>query len=182
LAAEPVLNVFARDGDGFRHRGAELMSAPGDEGEEPRHVGSIWPIRNVLDMTPGGARKRAERPRAAVRVVANKRATGPAPAAHCGTGGRRCPVTGPTAATRNELTDSSRTILRAQYRRPRHRPRGRPDRRLGARAPGAGLITESDVEPGRSCGGIADSVCLAVVRAEADAEPISTISARDEPL
>jgi len=29
---------------------------------------------------------------------------------------------------------------------------------------------------------IAVSVCLAVVRAEADAEPISTISAHDEPL
>ena len=51
----PVLNVFTRDGDGFRHRWAtELMFAPRDEGEEPRHVDSIWPIWNVLDMTPGG--------------------------------------------------------------------------------------------------------------------------------
>src|SRR5215813_11472375 len=51
----PILNVFARDGDGFRHRWAtELMFAPRDEGEEPRHVDSIWPIWNVLDMTPGG--------------------------------------------------------------------------------------------------------------------------------
>jgi predicted dithiol-disulfide oxidoreductase (DUF899 family) len=32
----PVLNVFTRDGDGFRHRWAtELMFAPRDEGEEP---------------------------------------------------------------------------------------------------------------------------------------------------
>jgi predicted dithiol-disulfide oxidoreductase (DUF899 family) len=30
------------------------MFAPRDEGEEPRHVDSIWPIWNVLDMTPGG--------------------------------------------------------------------------------------------------------------------------------
>jgi len=51
----PVLNVFTRDGNGFRHRwGTELMFAPRDEGEEPRHVDSIWPIWNVLDLTPGG--------------------------------------------------------------------------------------------------------------------------------
>ena len=51
----PVLNVFTRDGDGFRHRWAtELMFAPRDEGEDPRHVDSIWPIWNVLDLTPDG--------------------------------------------------------------------------------------------------------------------------------
>ena len=32
----------------------ELMFAPRDEGEEPRHVDSIWPIWNVLDLTPDG--------------------------------------------------------------------------------------------------------------------------------
>jgi predicted dithiol-disulfide oxidoreductase (DUF899 family) len=52
---QPVLNVFTRDGNGFRHRWAtELMFAPREEGEEPRHVDLIWPIWNVLDMTPGG--------------------------------------------------------------------------------------------------------------------------------
>jgi predicted dithiol-disulfide oxidoreductase (DUF899 family) len=51
----PILNVFARGGDGFRHRWAtELLFAPGGEGEETRHVDSMWPIWNVLDMTPGG--------------------------------------------------------------------------------------------------------------------------------
>ena len=51
----PILNVFTREGDGFRHRWAtELMFAPRDEGEEPRHVDLIWPIWHVLDMTPGG--------------------------------------------------------------------------------------------------------------------------------
>ena len=51
----PILNVFTRDGDGFRHRWAtELMFAPREEGEEPRHVDSIWPIWNVLDLTPDG--------------------------------------------------------------------------------------------------------------------------------
>ena len=51
----PILNVFTRDGDGLRHRWAtELMFAPREDGEEPRHVDLIWPIWNVLDMTPGG--------------------------------------------------------------------------------------------------------------------------------
>ncbi len=51
----PILNVFVRDGDRFRHSWAtELMFAPRDEGEEPRHVDSIWPIWSVLDMTPEG--------------------------------------------------------------------------------------------------------------------------------
>jgi predicted dithiol-disulfide oxidoreductase (DUF899 family) len=51
----PILNVFVRDGDQLRHSWAtELMFAPRDEGEEPRHVDSIWPIWSVLDMTPEG--------------------------------------------------------------------------------------------------------------------------------
>ena len=51
----PILNVVTRGGGGFRHRWAtELMFAPRDDGEEPRHVDLIWPIWNVLDMTPGG--------------------------------------------------------------------------------------------------------------------------------
>jgi predicted dithiol-disulfide oxidoreductase (DUF899 family) len=51
----PILNVFTRGDDGLRHRWAtELMFAPREEGEEPRHVDLIWPIWNVLDMTPGG--------------------------------------------------------------------------------------------------------------------------------
>jgi predicted dithiol-disulfide oxidoreductase (DUF899 family) len=51
----PILNVFVRDGDEFRHTWAsELMYAPRDEGLEARHVDSIWPIWNVLDLTPVG--------------------------------------------------------------------------------------------------------------------------------
>jgi predicted dithiol-disulfide oxidoreductase (DUF899 family) len=51
----PMLNVFGRDGAGFRHSWAsELLFAPGPEGEESRHVDSIWPIWNVLDATPQG--------------------------------------------------------------------------------------------------------------------------------
>jgi predicted dithiol-disulfide oxidoreductase (DUF899 family) len=51
----PILNVFVRDGDTIRHAWAtELMFAPRDEGEEPRHVDLMWPIWNVLDMTAQG--------------------------------------------------------------------------------------------------------------------------------
>jgi predicted dithiol-disulfide oxidoreductase (DUF899 family) len=51
----PILNVFVRDRDGIRHTWAtELMFAPRDAGEDPRHVDSIWPIWSVLDMTPQG--------------------------------------------------------------------------------------------------------------------------------
>ena len=51
----PILNVFVRDGAELRHAWAtELMFAPRDEGVEARHVDSIWPIWNVLDMTPAG--------------------------------------------------------------------------------------------------------------------------------
>jgi len=51
----PLLNVFTRDGEEIRHSWAtELMFAARDPGEDPRHVDSIWPIWNVLDMTPEG--------------------------------------------------------------------------------------------------------------------------------
>jgi predicted dithiol-disulfide oxidoreductase (DUF899 family) len=51
----PMLNVFVRDGDRFRHTWAsELMYAPREDGIESRHVDSIWPIWNVLDLTPHG--------------------------------------------------------------------------------------------------------------------------------
>ncbi len=51
----PVLNVFVRDGEELRHAWAtELMFAPRDEGEDPRHVDAIWPLWSVLDMTPAG--------------------------------------------------------------------------------------------------------------------------------
>jgi len=50
----PILNVFVRDGDELRHSwAAELMFVPNEAGD-PRHVDSIWPIWNVLDLTPSG--------------------------------------------------------------------------------------------------------------------------------
>jgi predicted dithiol-disulfide oxidoreductase (DUF899 family) len=51
----PILNVFIQDGEEVRHSWAtELMFAPRHEGEDPRHVDSIWPIWSVLDVTPEG--------------------------------------------------------------------------------------------------------------------------------
>ena len=51
----PILNVFVRDRDGIRHTWAsELMFAPRESGIEARHVDSIWPIWNALDLTPEG--------------------------------------------------------------------------------------------------------------------------------
>jgi predicted dithiol-disulfide oxidoreductase (DUF899 family) len=54
-AQQPMLNVFHRDGDTIRHFwGSELFYAPTDPGEEPRHVGTIEPLWNLLDFTPEG--------------------------------------------------------------------------------------------------------------------------------
>jgi predicted dithiol-disulfide oxidoreductase (DUF899 family) len=51
----PMLNVFHRDGTTIRHFwGSELLYAPVDPGEEPRHVGTIEPIWNLFDLTPEG--------------------------------------------------------------------------------------------------------------------------------
>ena len=51
----PILNVFLREGDEIRHTwGSELMFAPREEGMGARHVDSIWPVWNLLDVTPEG--------------------------------------------------------------------------------------------------------------------------------
>jgi predicted dithiol-disulfide oxidoreductase (DUF899 family) len=51
----PVLNAFKRADGEIRHFWAsELMAAPREPGMEPRHVDFIWPVWNVLDVTPGG--------------------------------------------------------------------------------------------------------------------------------
>jgi predicted dithiol-disulfide oxidoreductase (DUF899 family) len=51
----PMLNVFHRDGDTIRHFwGSELLYAPTDPGEDPRHVGTLEPLWNILDLTREG--------------------------------------------------------------------------------------------------------------------------------
>jgi predicted dithiol-disulfide oxidoreductase (DUF899 family) len=52
---QPMLNVFHRDGQTIRHFwGSELFYAPADPGQEPRHIGTIEPLWNLYDFTPGG--------------------------------------------------------------------------------------------------------------------------------
>jgi predicted dithiol-disulfide oxidoreductase (DUF899 family) len=51
----PMLNVFHRDGDVIRHFwGSELLYAPTEPGQEPRHVGTLEPLWNLFDLTPDG--------------------------------------------------------------------------------------------------------------------------------
>jgi predicted dithiol-disulfide oxidoreductase (DUF899 family) len=51
----PMLNVFHRDGDTIRHFwSSELMFAPVDGDQDPRHVGTIEPLWNLLDLTREG--------------------------------------------------------------------------------------------------------------------------------
>lgn len=54
----PSLNVFVRRDGEIRHfYNTELMFAPSDPGEDPRHVDSIWPLWSLLDVTPEGRGK-----------------------------------------------------------------------------------------------------------------------------
>jgi predicted dithiol-disulfide oxidoreductase (DUF899 family) len=51
----PVLNVFRRDREAIRHFwGSELMFAPTDPGQDPRHVGTLEPVWNLFDLTREG--------------------------------------------------------------------------------------------------------------------------------
>jgi len=51
----PILNVFHRDGEIVRHSwGSELLYAPTDPGQDPRHVGTLEPLWNLFDFTPEG--------------------------------------------------------------------------------------------------------------------------------
>ncbi len=51
----PMLTVFHRDGELVRHFwSSELLYAPSDPGQEPRHVGTLEPLWNLFDLTPEG--------------------------------------------------------------------------------------------------------------------------------
>ena len=51
----PILNVFHRDGDAIRHFwSSELMFAPTDDDQDPRHVGTLEPLWNLFDLTREG--------------------------------------------------------------------------------------------------------------------------------
>ena len=51
----PMLTVFHRDRDAIRHFwSSELFYAPTEPGQDPRHVGTLEPLWNMLDLTPEG--------------------------------------------------------------------------------------------------------------------------------
>jgi predicted dithiol-disulfide oxidoreductase (DUF899 family) len=51
----PMLNVFHRDHGVIRHFwGSELLHAPAETGQDPRHVGTLEPLWNLFDLTPEG--------------------------------------------------------------------------------------------------------------------------------
>src|SRR5205085_8933986 len=54
-AQRPMLTVFHSDADAIRHFwSSELFYAPNEPGEDPRHVGTVEPLWNMLDLTPEG--------------------------------------------------------------------------------------------------------------------------------
>ena len=64
-AQRPMLNVFHREAEGgrgggppqdvIRHFwGSELLYAPTDPGQDPRHAGTLEPLWNLFDLTPDG--------------------------------------------------------------------------------------------------------------------------------
>jgi predicted dithiol-disulfide oxidoreductase (DUF899 family) len=50
----PVAHVFTRSDGRIHHRWSSELLASSDAGQESRHVDYMWPIWNVLDVTPGG--------------------------------------------------------------------------------------------------------------------------------
>jgi predicted dithiol-disulfide oxidoreductase (DUF899 family) len=51
----PMLNVFHRDSGVVRHFwGSELLYAPSDPGQDPRHLGTLEPFWNLFDFMPEG--------------------------------------------------------------------------------------------------------------------------------
>jgi predicted dithiol-disulfide oxidoreductase (DUF899 family) len=51
----PMLNVFHREQQQIRHFwGSELLYAPTEPGQDPRHAGTIEPLWNLFDLTPDG--------------------------------------------------------------------------------------------------------------------------------
>jgi predicted dithiol-disulfide oxidoreductase (DUF899 family) len=54
-AQRPMLTVFHRDGDAIRHFwSSELFYAPAEPGQDPRHVSTLEPMWNLLDLTREG--------------------------------------------------------------------------------------------------------------------------------
>lgn len=51
----PMTNVFRRDGETIRHFwGSELLYAPPEPSQDPRHGDTVEPLWNLFDLTPDG--------------------------------------------------------------------------------------------------------------------------------
>ena len=51
----PAINIFQKTGGGIFHTyNAEILYAPSEEGQHPRHADAIWPLWSVFDLTPDG--------------------------------------------------------------------------------------------------------------------------------
>ena len=51
----PIARVFVRREGGVRYiYSTEMLGAPMEAGQSPRHVDSPWPLWNMLDLTPEG--------------------------------------------------------------------------------------------------------------------------------
>jgi predicted dithiol-disulfide oxidoreductase (DUF899 family) len=51
----PIMNVFVKRDQKVRHfYASEMLHAPEDEGQNARHNDLMWPLWNVLDLTPEG--------------------------------------------------------------------------------------------------------------------------------
>jgi predicted dithiol-disulfide oxidoreductase (DUF899 family) len=54
----PMMNVFSKKGGKVHHFwGSEMLYAKSPRGEDTRHIDAMWPLWNVLDLTPGGRGK-----------------------------------------------------------------------------------------------------------------------------
>jgi predicted dithiol-disulfide oxidoreductase (DUF899 family) len=50
-----MLNLFRREGEAIRHFwGSELLYAPAEPGQDPRHSDTIDPVWNLFDFAPEG--------------------------------------------------------------------------------------------------------------------------------
>ena len=51
----PMVSVFQRGPDGIRHFwSSEMILVPADPGQDPRAAGTLEPLWNLMDLTPGG--------------------------------------------------------------------------------------------------------------------------------
>jgi len=52
---QPMCNVFERTPDGVRHFwSSEMLYAPADPGQDPRHMGTVEPLWTIMDLTREG--------------------------------------------------------------------------------------------------------------------------------